>query len=98
MIIVRDVFQIDPAQMKQATDAAKGMRDINKRLGHPVARILTDLVGQYYTLVFESEFPDLAAYQKAIDSVLKDAEWQAAYRPMRVAIRSGHREIYKAIS
>ena len=98
MIIVRDIFQIDPAQMKQATDAAKGMRDINKRLGHPVARILTDLVGTYYSLVFESEFSDLAAYQKAIDSVLKDAQWQEAYRPMRGAIRSGSREIYKVIS
>ena len=94
MIQVRDVFQVDPEQMKAAKEGMKKNREISKRLGYPIARVLTDLTGEYYTLVLESEYKNLADFEAALKKVVADPEWQKSYAPFRKMIRSGRREIY----
>jgi hypothetical protein len=97
MIVVRDVFHVDPEQMKNAKEGLAQVREINKRLGYPTMRVLTDLIGDYYTIVLESEFAGLGEYESAIQRVLADAAWQKAYAPFRKMIRSGKREIYSVM-
>lgn len=97
MIVVRDLFHVDPDQMKQAKDGIKQILQVNKRLGHPTMRVLTDLVAEYYTIVLESEFSSLAEYESAIKRVLADGEWQKLYAPFRKMMRSGKREIYSVM-
>ncbi|GAA4455336.1 hypothetical protein GCM10023189_23120 [Nibrella saemangeumensis] len=94
MIVVRDIFQIEPDQMKLAKELAKQSRQIEDRLGHRTARILTDCVGEYYTLITESEFDSLAEYETAIKAVIADPEWQQFYPQFRRLMRSGRREIF----
>ena len=97
MIVVRDIFQIEPDQMKLAKELIKQEREIGKRLGHHVARILTDLTGEYYTLVMESEFNSLADYEVALKKVLTDLEFQRNYPQFRKLIRGGRREIFTVV-
>lgn len=97
MIVVRDIFQIEPDQMKLAKELLKQEREIGKRLGHAVARVLTDLTGEYYTLVMESEFNSLAEYEAALKKVLADPEWQRHYPQFRKLIRGGRREIFTVV-
>lgn len=97
MIVVRDVFQIEPEKMKQAKDEIKQHRQLTAPLGYRLTRVMTDLSGDFYTLVFESEFTSLADYEKALRNILADKGWQASYGRLRKMIRSGRREIYTVV-
>ena len=97
MIVVRDVFQIEPDQMKLAKELVKQGREMGRRLAHPFSRILTDLTGEYYTLVLESEAKSLAEYEAGLQKVMADAEWQRFYPQFRKLIRGGRREIFSVV-
>jgi len=97
MIVVRDIFQVEPEQMKLAKELVKQEREIGKRLGHHVTRVLTDLTGEYYTLIMESEYTSLADYEIALKKVLADPEFQRSYPQFRKLIRGGRREIFTVV-
>jgi hypothetical protein len=97
MIVVRDIFQIQPDHMKKAKELAQQMRAMERRAGYAVARIMTDLTGEYYTLVFESEFKSLGEYETALSKGMSDPEWQKLYPEFRKLMRSGRREIYTMV-
>ena len=64
MILVRDIFQIKFGRMKEALASWKEMEKASPMPAGNHYRILTDLTGQYYTLVLEATFKDLADYEK----------------------------------
>ncbi len=97
MILVRDVFQIDPEQMKTAKSEMKEHREIGKRLGYQIGRVMTDLTGEYYTLVLESEYKNLADYEAALKKIFADAGWQKSHAKFRKMIRGGRREMYTVV-
>jgi len=39
--------------MKQAVELAKHNRELSKKIGYPMTSIMTDLMSDFYTLVFE---------------------------------------------
>ena len=97
MILVRDIFHIDPEQMKTAKSEMKEHREIAERLGYQIGRVLTDLTGEYYTLVLESEYKNLAEYEGALRKIFADAGWQKSYAKFRKMIRGGRREMYSVV-
>ena len=97
MIVVRDVFQIEPDQMKRAKELAKQQQQLVQRHGYAMARILTDLTGEYYTLVFESEFSGLGEFEAALQKGMADPEWQKLYPQFRALIRGGRREVFTRV-
>ncbi len=97
MIVVRDIFQIDPEQMKTAKELAKQQRAVAKRLGYDMLSILADLTGEYYTLVFVSQYKNLAEFEVALHKVIGDPEWQRSYSQFRKLIRGGRREVYTVV-
>lgn len=52
--------------MKMAKDVAKANVGLIKSQDYPPMRKMTDFMGTYYRLVLESQFPDLGAFEKAI--------------------------------
>lgn len=97
MIIVRDVFKIDPNEMKGGKALAKEHQALLQRLDYPARRIATDLVGEYYTLVMESEFESLAHLESAFQAVGADEEWQSFYPRLRSLLKGGYREILTVV-
>ena len=97
MIMIRDVFRIRPDKMKEAKALVPEIQALNKRLGVPVGRAMTDVTGPYYTLVLEREFPSLAAWEESLRKIFADPEWQKAYGRFRPMIESGHREIFDVV-
>ena len=100
MIVVRDIFRIKFGQTKEAVALWKQAGSVNKKLGYGQSmRMLTDFVGpSYYTLVLESSFESMAAFEKAIGEVTASPEWRAIYQKIVPLTESGHREILKEIA
>jgi hypothetical protein len=94
MILVREVFSIDPESMKRAKELMREYRTLAKKLNHPMPKIMTDLVSTHYTLVMETEFPDLASFEKMMGSAFQTPEWQEWYPGFRELMTGGNREIF----
>lgn len=97
MILVRDIFQLKFGAMKQAMALWKEGDSIMKAAGHKPSRLLTDLTGEYYTLVLESTFANLAEFEQGHTSTSMTDEWRAWYRKFSDLVVSGRREIFTIV-
>lgn len=96
MILIRDVFQLKFGKARDALAAFKEMSDHAKKVGWPGGppRLLTDLVGQYYTLVMETTAKDLKTWESDMHTSMGDSEWRTLYGKFTPLVESGHREIF----
>jgi hypothetical protein len=97
MILVRDVFHLHFGKAREAVELAREGGRIEERGGYRVRRILTDLTGEYYTLVMESEFESLGQYEEALREGLSAGEWKEWYARFTPLVREGRREIYRIV-
>jgi hypothetical protein len=71
---------------------------IQKRLGVDVSqRLLTDLTGDFYTVVLELTLPNLAAVEGTMSKVMGNSEWQTNYQKFVALVESGERQIYSVV-
>ena len=73
---------------------------IQKRVGAGVdlsSRLLTDLTGPFYTVVWEITVPNLAAFEGAAPRLMGDKEWQANYQKIGSLVESGSREMFTLV-
>lgn len=94
MILVRDVFRLHFGKSKEALALQAEGRELERKLGYKVTRVLTDLSGPYYTLVMESTFESLAEFEEAIRF---SPEWRAWYAKFAPLVREGWREIFRVV-
>lgn len=97
MILVRDVFQLKFGKAKEAKELAREGAALEKKLGYGVSRYLTDLTGEYYTLVMESTYENLAAFEKALKEILNAEEFSRWYQKFVPLVESGRREIFTIV-
>lgn len=100
MIVVRDVFQLKFGAAREAVAVWKEGLSIIEGLSPKGAsyRLLTDLIGaDYYTLVFESTYADMAEYERAGADVMGAKEWKEWYRRFVPLAVGGHREILNVV-
>ncbi len=97
MIVVRDIFQLEFGKAKEATVLLKQGRDALKRDGYPTERLLVDVTGDYYTLVMESTFDDLAAFETSMGTVSSSEAWKDVYKRFTPLVRSGRREVFRIV-
>jgi hypothetical protein len=99
MIVVRNVFQLKFGRAKEALDLWKqGAAIIHRALpGRGMTRILTDLVGQSYTLVVENSFDSLADFEKSSQALMANPEWRDWYPKFLPVAESAHREIFTVV-
>ena len=100
MILVRNVFQVQFGKSKEAVALWMEGLAVQKRIGFNAksTRLLTDLVGNYYTIVFEMTFESLADFENAGKTVMAKKEWQDWYARIVPLTQSGHREIFNIVS
>lgn len=97
MILVRDVFRLKFGKAKDAVAVWKEMLPILQKsgLGRRSTRVMTDLVGNYYTLVMENTFESLEEFEKGHKQTTPAEEWQKIYHTRFVPlVESGYREIF----
>jgi len=98
MIVVRNVFRLKFGQAKPALALWKEGRAMMKAANPKASpRLLTDLVGPSYTLVYEDSYQDLAAFEQAAHAVMGSDEWRAWYQKFLPLVDSGYREIFSIV-
>lgn|SRR5215471_10102435 len=99
MIVVRNIFQLRFGEAKKGVELWKEGMALAKRLGFPAksSRVLTDLVGQFYTIVFENVFESLAEFESAAKTFMANPEWQTWYAKVSAITESGRREILNVV-
>jgi hypothetical protein len=95
MIVVRDVFKLKFGKARDALAAWKEMGDYFRRTSNNAGqpRILTDLVGEYYTLVMETTWDNLSAWENEMQRGMHETEWRTLYQKFTPLVESGYREI-----
>lgn len=97
MIVAREVFRLHFGKAREALAVVRDIRALIERRGFAQTRFLTDYVGEYYTLVQEMTFEDLAAYEEALKETMSDEEWRPLYARLIPLVRSGHREVFRTV-
>jgi len=97
MILVRDIFQLKFGKARDAMNLWNEMLPLMSGSGHTPDRLLTDLTGQYYTLIMESTFENLAEYEMAFSDTVVSDEWRKSYMKFTELVDSGRREIFTIV-
>lgn len=94
MILVRDVFRL---KFGKARDAKALMQESKKLMQPDMAsrsRVLFDLVGPSYTMVWEMTYTNLAAWESEMASGMNEAAWKEWYQKFILIIETSYREIF----
>ena len=92
MIIVRDVFQ---APYGKGGDLVALFKVAQKKWRTQYApRILTDASGSFFTVVAETEFESLAAWEQAVGEYYAMPDFGDWFERMSPLVESGRREFY----
>jgi hypothetical protein len=98
MIVVRNVFHLKFGKAREAVAIMKDGLAIQKKLGSDLStRLLTDVTGEFYTLVLELTAPSLAVLETTQPRIMGDNDWQANYQKFVPLVESGHREIFTLV-
>lgn len=97
MILVRDVFQLKFGKAREAMDVWKEGRSLLERSGTQSTRLLTDLVGPYYTLVLERTYESLADFEGSSQEFRANDEWKTWYERFLPLLAGGHREVFNVV-
>jgi hypothetical protein len=97
VILVRLVFQ---AQFGKAADVVAGFKQFGSQAGRPGGsrarhvRLLTDLSGQFDTVVQELEFDSYEDWQKDMEAMFADPRMREAMAGTGEHISGGYKEFY----
>src|SRR5438067_1938396 len=97
MILVRDIFRLRFGKAKDA----KALMQESKKLMPPEmtgrSRVLFDLVGPSYTMVWEVSYANLGAWESEMSGSVNEAAWREWYQRFIPLIESSHREIFTVV-
>lgn len=96
MIVVRNVFKLKFGKAREGIDLWKKGIAIAHGAGFEKksARLLTDVVGPFYTLVLETTHDSLGDYEESAKKLMANKEWQAWYAGVPAVSEGGYREIF----
>lgn len=99
MVVVRNVFQLKFGKAREAVALATQNVAMVVKAGMPRdrVRLLTDLVGRFYTLVLEITFNDMADLERSQRELMNSDEWRRWYDKFTALVESGYREVYRIV-
>jgi hypothetical protein len=98
MIVVREVFYLKFGAAKPALELIKKSKELMQKFSMTPMKTMTDFTGHSYTLVLESEYESLSAFEKDMQSGFSNEEWQVWYEKFKPLVNSSFREIYKVVA
>ena len=98
MILVRDIFQLKFGKAKDAIASAKQFKTLAEKVGHKgKVRFMTDLTGRFYTLVMETTYDSMGAYESFLKQAQGTEDFSTWYKGFVPFVESGSRELYTVV-
>jgi hypothetical protein len=97
MILVRDIFNLKFGKAKDAKVLLKDAQKLHEKYGFTATRALTDLTGNSYRLILESEWTSLADWENSMKKGLGADEWQKWYQKFIPLVDSASREMLSIV-
>ena len=95
MYLVREVFQAKPGKAKDLVKMFKAsIPYFEKSNEMKNSKVMTDVVGNYWTVVFEAEVSDIGNFFGGMRSSTGSPELKEIMKDYMNCIEGGHREIY----
>ena len=95
MFLIRDVFQAKPGKAKALAGKFKDSIPHMKKEGIGGMQVMTDYVGNYWTVVIQIEVENLDTYLSQMRTATSKPEMQKIMEGYMELVEGGHREIYK---
>jgi hypothetical protein len=97
MILVRNTFRVKFGRMKEALALMKeSLARAPAQTARP--RLLTDLTGDFYTLVLEFEYGSLADADRELTETVRTPGFQETYQKFAAVVDAGRREIFTIVA
>ena len=93
MIVVRNVFRLRFGKAREALALWKEGAAMLARAGMGSTRLLTDIVGPFYTLVVETTHDSFADWESASQVEMSGDDWKTWYARFTPMVESGYREV-----
>jgi hypothetical protein len=96
MIVERNVFQAKYGRGDELVALMKEGRELVARMGARKQRVLTDLTGPFFTVVWESEYESMAEMEKGM-AHMSDPEFGPWFERMVPLVDHGSRELFTIV-
>ena len=98
MIVVREVFQAKYGKGDDLVTLCEEESAMWTEATGCSARLLTDVSGTFFTVVWETEVESLARWEEALTSTLGRAEFAEWFERMVPLVDSGRRDFYTVVA
>ena len=94
MFVVRETFTAKPGK---ASELAKLFKQVMSEMPRMKPRVSTDFIGQFNTVVLESECEDLNEFEKTMQEYMSRQDLRDKMKGYTDLWSEGRREVYKVV-
>ena len=94
MFVVRETFIAKPGK---ASALAKLFKEVMSEMPRMRPRVLTDFIGQFNTVVLETECEELGEFEKTMQEYMSRQDLRDKMKGYTEMYQEGRREVYKVI-
>lgn len=94
MFVVRETFIAKPGK---ASQLAKLFKDVMGEVTKLKPKVMTDFIGQFNTVVFETETTDLAEFEKTMQEYMSRQDLRDKMKGYTELYQEGRREVFKIV-
>ncbi len=95
MFLIRDIMFCKPGQARPMVEKFRKLSKAMQQMGMGPMRVMTDLTAErYWTVIAETEVPDLGEYTKQSRQASEAKETREIMQGYHDIVESGRREIY----
>ena len=92
MLVIREIFVAKPGM---ASKLAKQFKEMTADMPGQKTRVMTDMVGNYNTVIMEMEIESLAAFEKEMEKYSKAPKQEKEMASHTEMYLTGKREIFR---
>lgn len=94
MFVVRETFTAKPGK---ASQLAKLFKEVMSEMPRMKPRVSTDFIGQFNTVVLESECEDLNEFEKTMQEYMSRQDLRDKMKGYTDLYQEGRREVFKVV-
>src|SRR3990172_7004937 len=95
MLLIRDVFKKKARKAGELAKKFKQTFPFMEKEGFKNAKVMTDIVGKYWTVVLQYETDDFGRFEKEVRGFTSKPEVKEIMKDYMSLVEGGYREVFK---